>query len=80
MNIRQHLKNLFTGKDNSTLDLGRVLWAKGSVVYCGLAGYAAVHAHAFDPVAFGTGFAAVLGAGGAALWAKKDTEPGNGPN
>lgn len=75
MTIRQHLLNLFTGKDNTTLDLGRVLWASGSAVFLGLAVYHVVHTGVFDYVAFGSGFAGVLAAGGAALWAKKDTEP-----
>lgn len=79
MNIRQHLLHMFTGKDNTTLDLGRILWAKGSVVFAGLSVYHVVHTGTFDYVAFGTGFAAVLAAGGAAIWAKKDTEP-NGPH
>lgn len=78
MSIRQHLLNLFSGRDNQTLDLGRILWAKGSVVFSGLAAYHVVHTGSFDYIAFGTGFAAVLAAGGAAIWAKKDTEP-HGP-
>lgn len=80
MNLKQHILNLFTGKDNSTLDLGRILWAKGSLVYSALSIYSVIHTHTFDFVSFGTGFAGVLAAGGAALWAKKDTEPSNAPH
>lgn len=79
MTFRQHLLNLFTGKDNTTLDLGRVLWAKGAVIFNALAVYSVVHTHTFDFVSYGTGFAGVLAAGGAALWAKKDTEPHASP-
>lgn len=74
------IKDLFTGKDNATLDLGRILWAKGSVVFSGLSIYHVIHTQTFDYVAFGTGFAGILAAGGAALWAKKDTEPGHDPH
>jgi hypothetical protein len=71
--------DLITGKDNATLDLGRILWAKGSVVFTGLSIYHVIHTHTFDYIAFGTGFAAIMTAGGAALMFKKDTEP-NGPH
>jgi hypothetical protein len=75
MTIKEHLLRLFTGKDNATLDLGRVLWAQGTLVFSGLAIYHVIHTHTFDYQAFGLGFGAVLGAGGVAIWAKKDTEP-----
>lgn len=67
---------LFTGKDNLTWDLGRVLWAKMALAYVGLSGWHVIHATAFDPVAWGTGAAAVLAAGGAAIGLKAHTEPG----
>jgi hypothetical protein len=79
MNIKQHILNLFTGKDNVTLDLGRILWAKGALVYNALAIYSVVHTHNFDFIAYGTGFAWVLAAGGAALAFKQGTEP-NAPH
>jgi len=78
MDIKQHLLNLFSGKDNKTLDLGRVLWFKGSVVFSALSIYHVWKTGTFDFVAFSTGFGAILAAGGAAIWAKKDTEPSNG--
>lgn len=73
--IPHHLVNLFTGKDNITLDLGRVLWAVGTLVFFALSIHSVWHGNTFDPVAWGTGFGAVLAAGGMALWMKKDTEP-----
>jgi hypothetical protein len=76
MTIRQHLLNMFSGKDNQTLDLGRIIWFKGAAVFSGLAIWHVYKTSTFDFVAFATGFGAILGAGGAALWAKKDTEPG----
>jgi len=80
MTIKEHLLNLFTGKDNKTLDIGRIIWFKGTLVFLGLAIWHVVHEHnPFDYNSFGLGFAGVLGAGGAALWAKKDTEPNEPP-
>ena len=72
------LKDLFTGKDGVTHDLGRWSWALslGAVIAAGL--HSAWHG-AIDLVAFGTSIAAVVGAHGVALGLKKDTEPGAKP-
>ena len=75
MTFRHHTFKIFAGKDNNTLDLGRILWAIGTIVYFALSIHSVWHGTTFDPVAWGTGFGAVLAAGGAALWMKKDTEP-----
>jgi len=65
------VKNLFTEADGVTWDLGRLQWFVGTVVYFGLSGYVYVFkAQAFDPVAWGAGFAAVLAAGGGMVWMK----------
>ena len=69
------LKQMFTGKDNKTLDLGRVLWAKAVVAFLGLAFYGVYKGNPVDYMAFGTGLAAVLAAGGAAIGFKAKTEP-----
>ncbi len=66
---------LFTGKDNKTLDLGRVLWAKAVLVFLGVAGYQVYQGTPIDFMNFGTGIAAVLAAGGAAIGLKSNTEP-----
>ena len=73
--VKEHTFRVFAGKDNNTLDLGRILWALGTLVYFALSIHSVWHGTTFDPVAWGTGFGAVLAAGGAALWMKKDTEP-----
>jgi hypothetical protein len=73
--IKHHTFKIFAGKDNHTLDLGRIMWAVGTVVYFVLSVHSVYKGAIFDPVAWGTGFGAVLAAGGAALWMKKDTEP-----
>jgi hypothetical protein len=78
MSWKQHILNMFTGKDNQTLDIGRIIWFKAALVFLGLAIYHVVKNHApFDYQAFGIGFGAVMAGGGAALWAKSETEPGH---
>lgn len=72
---KRHIFRLFAGKDNHTLDLGRVLWALGTLVFFALSVHAIWHGTPFDPQSWGIGFSTVLAAGGLALWAKKDTEP-----
>ena len=68
---------LFTGRDNATPDLGRVLWAAVVAQYLALSGWHVVAHAVFDPIAWGGGAAAVLAAGGAALGLKAHTEPGS---
>lgn len=65
-------KDLFTGIDNSTYDLGRVGVFMGIVFFCVLS---AINCAKFDPQTFGVGFASILTGGGAMLYLKKDTEP-----
>jgi len=69
------LRHTFTGKDNETIDLGRVLWASGTVVFYAMSIHSVWKGQAFDPVAWGTGFGAVLAGGGLALKMKESTEP-----
>ncbi len=70
------MKQLFTGKDNETLDIGRVLWALSVVSFIGFAFLGLYLEKPTDYIAYGTGLSALLAAGGAALNLKKDTEPG----
>jgi hypothetical protein len=72
MNI---LRNLFTGQDGVTHDLGRWSWAASWAAVVAAAGANWWHGAAIDLTAFGTALCAVAGAHGAALWAKRDTEP-----
>jgi hypothetical protein len=85
-----HLLNLFSGKDNQTLDLGRVLWALisavfllGCLVFLALAVLAVQRGQAWDAGAYGSGFLALLtggtalllgGAGSLAVKAKTEPE------
>lgn len=73
--IRDHIFHVFAGRDNSTLDIGRILWAGGVIVFCILSFISLYRGQVFDPIAWGTGFAGVLAGGGAALGLKAKTEP-----
>ena len=73
--IMAGLKQMFTGKDNKTIDLGRVLWAKAVVAFLGIGFYGIYNGNPMDYLAYGTGLAAVLAAGGAAIGLKSKTEP-----
>lgn len=75
------IKQMLTGIDNETLDVGRVLWAKMSIVYCAISSYTAIKHGSFDPQSWAIGAGAVLTAGGGTLALKSKTEPGNaGPS
>ena len=75
----QHAKCMlyqaFTGKDNQTIDVGRILWALGVLVFLYLSVYDIIRGSKFDAQMWGIGFGAVLAAGGAAIALKAKTEP-----
>jgi len=70
------IKQAFSGADNDTWDIGRILWAIGTLVFLGISWDAYVHrGQAFAPQDFGIGLGSLLSGGGAALWLKAKTEP-----
>lgn len=73
--MSKFLRDLFTGKDNKTWDLGRVMWAKGVIVYFAMTFYSLYKAIPIDPLNWATGFGAILAAGGAAIMLKRNDEP-----
>jgi hypothetical protein len=75
MNIKELILHTFTGKDNRTIDIARILWMMGCLSFLGCAFYALYRGQTWDAVAFGTGFGALLAGGGAAIGLKKGTEP-----
>lgn len=69
--------HLLTGRDNETLDIGRVLWVAGVLWFMLIGGWAVIgKGQAFDPSGYGTGLGIVLAAGGIGVAAKAKTEPG----
>ena len=75
MSFAKNIKQLFTGKDNETVDLGRVLWAKSVIGYFAVAFYHLHNGGTIDFTAFGVGISGILAAGGAAIGLKANTEP-----
>lgn len=69
------IKDIFTGRDNETHDVARYSWTVSITATIALAIWSAIHNGVVDLAAFGTAVAAIVGAHGAALWAKRDTEP-----
>lgn len=77
MSLKTIILQAFTGKDNQTVDIGRVLWAI-SVLSFVVMGFAGVYkGQVTDYLQYGSGIAAVLAAGGAAIGFKGKTEPGD---
>jgi len=68
-------KHCFTGIDNATYDLGKVLWALVCVVGLGLSVIAFFTGRPFDLSAFALGGSGLLAAGAASLRLKMKTEP-----
>lgn len=74
--MKKILNDLLTGIDGQTHDVGRYLWILSVLAGLTYAGYDLVFLKTpFDIVKYGLGVGSLLAAGGAALWAKKDTEP-----
>lgn len=70
------LNDLFTGKDNKTHDLGRWSWFTSIAAVVGAAFWNAYHAAGMiNLMEFSQAIGVIVGVHGAALWAKKDTEP-----
>lgn len=68
------LKQLLTGKDNQTYDLGRVSWLIGMVAVILLAGYEVMHSTvSLRELAESLGI--ISAAGGASVAMKSKTEP-----
>lgn len=78
--IKKFFMDSFTGEDNQTFDLGRLLWAVGVLALLGLTVYSVVFKGAvFSATEFGLAFAGLLMAGGGALAFKRHTEPKANP-
>ena len=74
--MRDTLRQLLTGKDNQTHDLARWSWVSTTLAAIGGAIYNAIHAGVVNLTDFAQAIGIITGAHGAAIWAKKDTEPG----
>ena len=68
------LKQLLTGKDNNTYDIGRVTWLISLVAIIGLAFYEVLH-NTVSIRELAESFGIVSAAGGASVAMKSKTEP-----
>ncbi|WP_422930157.1 amino acid ABC transporter substrate-binding protein [Singulisphaera sp. PoT] len=69
------LKDLVTGVDGESFDVGRVLWVASVLAFMGLSAYSLYRGGAFDALGWGTGYGAMLGGGGAGIGLKRKAEP-----
>ena len=69
------LNQLLTGRDNQSHDIGRWSWVVSILTVIGAAISNMVHAGVIDLMQLSGALAAVAGAHGVAIMAKKDTEP-----
>lgn len=69
------IKQLFTGKDGETQDLGRWSWAISIFSVIGGCAWNAIHGGVVDVMQFAQAIGVVVAAHGGALWAKASTEP-----
>jgi len=67
--------SLLTGKDNESLDVGRVGFLLTLVTFLILVGYVVSKSGVFDMQGFGIAVGAIFTAGGAMLKLKENTEP-----
>jgi len=73
--MREILKQLLTGKDNATYDIGRVTWLLGTIAVIALAGYEVVRDN-INLRELAEALGIVSGASGASVMMKSKTEPG----
>ena len=69
------VKSAVTGKDNESVDIGRVALVLGCLAYLCFEGYIVDKTGVFDMINFSLGYGGLLGAGSGALYLKKSTEP-----
>lgn len=69
------IKDILTGIDGQSYDIGRVLWSVGVVSYIIYGGWHLFLDHLYNPLDYGAGFGAILAGGGAGIGLKAKTEP-----
>jgi hypothetical protein len=75
--MKTFLRQCFTGKDNQTIDIARILWALAVLGFIVFAGIHVMVNHQFDPSSYGVGLGSALAGGGIGIGAKGHTEPGS---
>ena len=73
--VKHLLRTTFTGKDNCSYDLVKILTAIVSLTYVGLSAYTTFHLGTFPMVDFSIGYATLLSGSGLAIKLKEGSEP-----
>lgn len=73
--MKKLMLDLLTGKDNKTYDIARIAWAISLLSVLFIAGYEVVNHASINLRELAESLGIVSGAGGASVWAKKETEP-----
>lgn len=76
--FKKFFRDIFTGRDNRTYDMGRVLWFQSVQAFVLVTIYSLHKGGSFDPVTWGAGLAALIAGGGAAIGMKASSEPNEG--
>jgi hypothetical protein len=71
----QILKDLLTGKDGESYDVGRVLWFMLGLAFIAFTAYDLITNHHFDAANFGMNSGTLLAGGGVGIGLKAKTEP-----
>lgn len=74
--MRRQVKQVLTGRDNETYDIGRISLFIASMAFLVFTGYDLYLNKKFDAQAFGLGFGSMSAGAGALLKLKENTEPG----
>ena len=73
--MKQYTKELLSGKDNNTLDMGRVTWGASFIAICVVAGATILTGGAVGIAELGIALATIAAGHGAAIKLKSSTEP-----
>jgi hypothetical protein len=74
--MRGICRTIFTGADNESFDIARVMWACAAFALFLFQGYAMMfHGLVFSPMEFAGAFATISAGHGVALKLKSETEP-----
>lgn len=69
------IRQLFTGIDNTTVDVARVLWVMGAVAFILFSAYEVYETGSFDMTNFSLAYSGLLACGAAGVKIKASTEP-----
>lgn len=75
LTARRFLRTAFTGADNSSADMARIVWAAGVGALVAFEGIAVWRGATFEPMTFAGALSTLAVGHGASMKLKGDTEP-----